>query len=145
MLEVRDLHAWYGKSHILQGVTLDVAAGEVTSLLGRNVRRLRRLVFMLSAGMAAIAAVATAHDVGFDPHGGLKAVLIGMAATIIGGRASLTGAAIVGFSLGIIRNEVVWLTSSQWEDAITFLLLALVLFLRPEGLLGTKFRLEERV
>jgi branched-chain amino acid transport system ATP-binding protein len=36
MLEVRDLHAYYGKSHILQGVNLDVAAGEVVSLLGRN-------------------------------------------------------------------------------------------------------------
>jgi len=36
MLEVRDLHAYYGKSHILQGVSLDVAAGEVICLLGRN-------------------------------------------------------------------------------------------------------------
>ncbi|MGY3557526.1 ABC-type branched-subunit amino acid transport system ATPase component [Bradyrhizobium sp. USDA 4463] len=36
MLEVRDLHAYYGKSHILQGVDLDVGAGEVVSLLGRN-------------------------------------------------------------------------------------------------------------
>mgnify|MGYP001965255291 FL=1 len=29
MLEVRDLHAYYGKSHILQGVNLDVGEGEV--------------------------------------------------------------------------------------------------------------------
>jgi branched-chain amino acid transport system ATP-binding protein len=36
MLEVRDLNAWYGKSHILRGVQLDVRAGEVVSLLGRN-------------------------------------------------------------------------------------------------------------
>ncbi len=36
MLEVRDLHAYYGKSHILQGVTLDVGAGEIVSLLWRN-------------------------------------------------------------------------------------------------------------
>ena len=36
MLEVRDLHAYYGKSHILQGVDLDITAGEVVSLLGRN-------------------------------------------------------------------------------------------------------------
>lgn len=115
------------------------------SLLGRDVRRLRRMVFVVSAGMAAIAAVATAHDVGFDPHGGLKAVLAGMAATIIGGRGSLAGAAIVGLALGIVRNEIAWLTSSQWEDAITFLLLAFVLLLRPEGLFGRKLRLEEKV
>ena len=36
MLEVQDLHAYYGKSHILQGVDIDVDAGEVVSLLGRN-------------------------------------------------------------------------------------------------------------
>jgi branched-chain amino acid transport system ATP-binding protein len=36
MLTVRALHAYYGKSHILQGVDLDVGAGEVVSLLGRN-------------------------------------------------------------------------------------------------------------
>jgi len=36
MLEVRDLHAYYGKSHILQGVTFNVGSGEIVSLLGRN-------------------------------------------------------------------------------------------------------------
>ena len=36
MLEVRDLHAYYGKSHILQGVDMTIGAGEVVSLLGRN-------------------------------------------------------------------------------------------------------------
>jgi branched-chain amino acid transport system ATP-binding protein len=36
MLEVRDLHAYYGKSHILHGVQLDVRQGEIVSILGRN-------------------------------------------------------------------------------------------------------------
>jgi branched-chain amino acid transport system ATP-binding protein len=36
MLEVRDLHAFYGKSHVLHGVNLEVRAGEIVSLLGRN-------------------------------------------------------------------------------------------------------------
>jgi len=36
MLAVRDLHAYYGKSHILQGVNLQVRTGEIVSLLGRN-------------------------------------------------------------------------------------------------------------
>ncbi len=36
MLEVRDLHAYYGKSHVLHGVTLEVREGEIVSLLGRN-------------------------------------------------------------------------------------------------------------
>jgi branched-chain amino acid transport system ATP-binding protein len=36
LLEVRNLHAWYGKSHILRGVGLHVNRGEIVSLLGRN-------------------------------------------------------------------------------------------------------------
>ena len=36
LLTVRDLHAWYGESHVLHGVTFDVQAGEVVTLLGRN-------------------------------------------------------------------------------------------------------------
>jgi len=36
MLEVRDLNAWYGKSHILRGVNFNVGNGEIVSLLGRN-------------------------------------------------------------------------------------------------------------
>lgn len=35
-LEVEDLHAWYGKSHVLQGVTLAIRPGEIVALLGRN-------------------------------------------------------------------------------------------------------------
>jgi len=36
MLEVRDMHAYYGKSHILQGVNMTIGEGEIVALLGRN-------------------------------------------------------------------------------------------------------------
>lgn len=36
MLHINDLHAWYGESHILHGVTLTVGEGELVTLLGRN-------------------------------------------------------------------------------------------------------------
>jgi branched-chain amino acid transport system ATP-binding protein len=36
LLELRDLNAYYGKSHVLQGVTIEVRSGEVVALLGRN-------------------------------------------------------------------------------------------------------------
>jgi branched-chain amino acid transport system ATP-binding protein len=36
LLEVRDLHAWYGESHVLHGVAFEVRAGETVTLLGRN-------------------------------------------------------------------------------------------------------------
>ena len=36
MLDVTDMHAYYGKSHILQGVTMNIQEGEIVALLGRN-------------------------------------------------------------------------------------------------------------
>ena len=36
LLEVKDLHAWYGESHVLHGMSFDVREGEVVTLLGRN-------------------------------------------------------------------------------------------------------------
>jgi branched-chain amino acid transport system ATP-binding protein len=36
MLEVRDLNAWYGRSHVLQGVSFSVAQGEAVCMIGRN-------------------------------------------------------------------------------------------------------------
>ena len=36
LLDVKGLHAWYGKSHILHGVDLQIGAGEIVCLLGRN-------------------------------------------------------------------------------------------------------------
>jgi branched-chain amino acid transport system ATP-binding protein len=36
LLAIRDLHAWYGESHVLHGVSLDIRPGEVVTLLGRN-------------------------------------------------------------------------------------------------------------
>lgn len=36
MLQLKDLHAYYGKSHVLHGVNLDIKPGEIVSLLGRN-------------------------------------------------------------------------------------------------------------
>ncbi|MEQ1741626.1 MAG: branched-chain amino acid ABC transporter permease [Candidatus Nitrotoga sp.] len=115
----------------------------LVSLLGRNVRVLRRWIFGLSAALASIAALAVAWDVGFDPHVGLKAVLLGMVAMIIGGTGSFIGPFVGGVLLGVLRTEVVWFGSARWEEAVTFALLGLFLFFRPQGIFARRVRLEE--
>jgi len=115
----------------------------LVSLLGRNVRALRRWIFGLSAALASIAALAVAWDVGFDPQVGLKAVLLGMVAMIIGGTGSFIGPFVGGILLGVLRAEVVWFGSARWEEAVTFTLLGLFLFFRPQGIFARKLRMEE--
>ena len=116
--------------------------------LGHDVRRLRRIVFAGSGALAAVAALASARDVGFDPHVGMDSVLVGVAATIVGGHGSFGGAAVAGILLGIVRAQVVWHTSARWDEAATFLLLAAFLLLLPNGLSslarGRFARLEDR-
>lgn len=112
-------------------------------LLGRNVRQVRRLVFGLSAALVSTAALGAAYDKGFDPHAGLEAVLIGLIATVVGGRGSFFGAAFAGLLIGVLQSLVSWGASSSWEQAVTFILLSLVLLVRPNGLFGRRLRLEE--
>ena len=104
--------------------------------LGHDIRRLRWVVFGLGGALATFMALAAARDVGFDPNVGMRTVLVGVAATIVGGRGSFAGAAVAGLLLGVLRAQIVWHTSARWEDATTFLVLALFLLLVPSGLRG---------
>ena len=112
------------------------------ALFGYNTRRLRFLAFALAGFIAALSSLLTAFDVGFDPQGGLKALILAIVAVIIGGRDTFLGPVIAGFFLGILRSQVAWHLSARWQDAVTFGLLVLFLFFLPNGLLGRKMRLE---
>ncbi len=113
--------------------------------LGRDIRKLRYAVFALSGALVAAVALVAARDVGFDPNVGMSTVLIGVAATIVGGRGSFWGAAVAGLILGTVRAQVAWHSSTRWEDAATFVLLAMFLLLSPGGLsrlTGARTRIE---
>lgn len=112
------------------------------ALLGYNTDHLRLLAFGISGAMGAVAGLLNAYDLGFDPHTGMSAVMLAIVATIIGGRNSFIGPIMGGILLGFIRSQVVWHTSARWQDAVTFLILAVFLFCRPSGLSGGKGRVE---
>lgn len=104
------------------------------STLGHNVRAIRIGVFALSGGLASVVALCLGVDIGFDPHSGMRAVLIGLTAAVVGGRNSFGGAVAAGLALGVIRAQVVWHTSARWEDVATFGLLAVCLLTVPGGI-----------
>lgn len=112
------------------------------ALRGHSVHGARLLAFGIAGLFASVSAIVVANDVGFDPHAGFTALLPAVVATIIGGQSSFLGAALGGLLLGVVRSEVVSLSSARWQEPATFLLLILFLFLRPHGILGQKSRLE---
>jgi branched-subunit amino acid ABC-type transport system permease component len=118
---------------------------ELVSVMGLNPRKLRRVVFGLGSALASVAAVLLGLDTGIDPRIGLAAVLNGAVAVIIGGIGLFEGAALGAVSLGLLQSIAIWQMSSQWQEAVTFGVLILFLLFRPQGILGTKRRVEEVV
>lgn len=112
------------------------------ALFGYNVDHHRLLAFAIAGLLAAAASLVTAYDIGFNPHGGLYAVLLAVVAVMVGGRGSFIGPVLGGLLLGLLRAQVVWHWSARWQEAVTFGLLVLILLLRPQGLVGSKTRLE---
>jgi branched-chain amino acid transport system permease protein len=111
-------------------------------LLGHNTRRLTVIAFALSGLFASIASLAISFDRGFDPYGGLRALLLAVVAVILGGRGSFVGPIYGALLLGQLRAFSVFYLSAQWQEVITFLVLAILLVFRPEGILRNDTRIE---
>ncbi|MCC6485532.1 MAG: branched-chain amino acid ABC transporter permease [Armatimonadetes bacterium] len=111
-------------------------------LRGFNARITRLWTFMASGLLVSIVALANANDIGFDPDSGLETLLVAVAATIIGGRASFVGPALGGLLVGVVRTELAWYLSARWQDTFTYVVLVIFLFMRPKGLIGRPRRLE---
>jgi branched-chain amino acid transport system permease protein len=112
------------------------------ALQGYSTDRSRLLCFFISGLFCAISALLTAYDIGFDAHNGLSAILLAIVAIIVGGRSNFVGPVIGALLLVVCRSYVVWLWSARWADAVTFACLAIILLLRPNGLIRSSMRLE---
>ena len=115
----------------------------LVEVLGLPVFKLRSFVFILSGFLVASAAMLSAYDVGIDPHQGLSAILLGAVAVLVGGVDNLWGWIISAFLISEIQSVAIWKFSAKWNDAITFILLILVLLLKPKGLFTSEGRVEE--
>ncbi len=113
-------------------------------VLGLPLWRFRDTVFLLSSFLVAVSSILVALDVGVDPHIGLPAFLIGAVAVLVGGVSNFRGWVISAFIIAELQSLVIWKFSARWNDAITFVVLIIVLLLRPQGIFSVKGRMEER-
>lgn len=107
-------------------------------LVGINVRKIMALSFGLSAAIGALAGLMvtpitlTSYDVG------TLLALKGFAGAMLGGMGSAIGAIVGGVLLGLAESLGAGLISSKYKDAIAFIIILAVLFVRPQGLFGKK-------
>ena len=112
------------------------------ALLGSNTLNVRISAFGLAGALAAAVGILNGYDLGFDTHIGMPALMLAVIASIIGGRNSLAGPVVGGIILGLVRSQVTWYMSAEWQDMVTFVILAFFLFCRPGGIFGSRERLE---
>lgn len=110
---------------------------EAARLIGIADDGVIRTTFMLGSGLAAVAGALFGLYYGsVNFHDGYLAGLKAFTAAVFGGIGSVPGAMLGGILLGVFEGLGSAYVSSQWKDVFAFVLLGLVLILRPSGLLG---------
>jgi branched-chain amino acid transport system permease protein len=114
---------------------------EAAYAMGVNVNRVFSISFSLASclGGAAGVMVGMYYNAVYATMGG-SAGLKGFAACIFGGLTSIPGAILGGLIIGMVENLTVQYLASGYRDIVAFLVLVLVLVLRPQGLLGRRMR-----
>ena len=108
-------------------------------LMGINVNRTISLTFAIGSALAAIAgALLCSFSPALMPTTGSMPGIKAFTAAVFGGIGSIPGAFLGGVLLGIIENLSKAYISTQLSDAIVFLVLIIVLLVKPTGLLGKK-------
>lgn len=115
---------------------------EQFSLYGHNAKTYRLIGFGLSGLLCSSASILSAIQFGYSAMHGIEAVMLALVAVLLGGRATFLGAVCGAILLGVIRSEVSWYISTRWADLAVFCTLIFVLFVRPQGLLSKKGRIE---
>jgi branched-chain amino acid transport system permease protein len=110
---------------------------EMAQVVGINTHRVYLWAFAIGSALAAAAAILFTLDKGATPYMGTFAVLIAAIAVIMGGVESIGGGALAGFILGMAMSVSVWRLPSEWQYAIAFGIVILVMILRPRGMFGT--------
>ena len=106
-------------------------------LVGINVERMDILSFGIGCALAAAAGTLwVVSGQVFNPYMGSTPAVKAFAIIILGGLGSIPGAIIGGLLYGIAENGAAYFLGGVWKDAISFIILIIVLIIRPTGLFG---------
>lgn len=112
---------------------------ETASLMGVDTNRLISMTFGIGSALAGAASVLVGmYFNAVFPFMGLTGGIKAFVAAVVGGIGSITGAVLGGLVMGLSEVMTVAYLSSSYRDAVAFVLLIGILFLRPSGLLGVQ-------
>ncbi len=129
--------AWYVLKHTKFGVRFRAVSDneELAKASGIEVLKIRRIGVIVASIIGAIAGILYGMDTSIEPLMGLGLLFKGIIAAIIGGLGSITFGIAGAILLATSENVAVWFISGEWKDAVAFLILILVLLIRPQGIL----------
>ena len=124
--------------HTISGKAMRACAynRRAAGLVGIDVRRMVLFSFVISSALGSIAGLIVAPLTMTSYDVGIMLGLKGFCAAIIGGMSSGIATVIGGLLLGILESLGAGLISSGYKDAIAFIILLLILVIRPQGLFG---------
>jgi len=130
------VHLFFNRTLLGKAILACSCNAAAARLMGINVSLMLLIAYGLSAFLGAVAGILVAPITFTSYDAGVMLGLKGFSAAILGGLGNPMGAVAGGLLLGLIESLAAGLISSGYKDAFGFVILLLVLFLRPSGLFG---------
>jgi branched-chain amino acid transport system permease protein len=132
------LHAFLSWSRTGIAMRAMAESPALAQVCGVKVDAVVRVTWIMSGALAAFAGVFTGLTPQLHPEIGFNLLLALFAAAILGGTGSLAGAVIGGLVIGLAENLSLLVISPGYKGAMPFLVLLVILLLRPQGIFGQR-------